>query len=88
MRSEGCPTGRDKAAGQSSEDVARYIRRTVLTKLAERGCSDDATAERILGDCLGRVAHQPKYDRWKHLPQMRAALEIYEQKLAALIGES
>jgi integrase len=64
------------------------IRRTVRTKLAEWECCDDATAERILGhvSAESRVGHI--YNRWKHFPQMKSALEVYEQKLATLLSTS
>ncbi len=62
------------------------IRRTVRTKLAEWGCCDDATAERILGHVSAESRIGRIYNRWKHFPQMKAALEVYEQKLAALLA--
>ena len=64
------------------------IRRTVRTKLAEWECCDDATAERILGHVTAESRISRIYNRWKHFPQMKAALEAYEKKLAALIGAS
>jgi integrase len=64
------------------------IRRTVRTKLAEWGCCDDALAERILGHVTAESRVARIYNRWKYLSQMRTALEIYEQKLAALIAQS
>jgi integrase len=63
------------------------IRRTVRTKLAEWECCDDATAERILGHVSAESRISRVYNRWKHFPQMKAALILYEQKLAALIAE-
>jgi hypothetical protein len=64
------------------------IRRTVRTKLAEWECCDDATAERILGHVSSESRTGRIYNRWKHFPQMKAALEAYEQKLAALLSGS
>jgi integrase len=64
------------------------IRRTVRTKLAEWECCDDATAERILGHVSAESRISRVYNRWKHFPQMKAALILYEQKLAALLAEN
>jgi integrase len=64
------------------------IRRTVRTKLAEWGCCDDATAERILGHVSAESRISRVCNRWKHFPQMKAALILYEQKLAALLAQN
>jgi integrase len=64
------------------------IRRTVRTKLSEWGCCDDATGERILAHISSESRVSRIYNRWKYFPQMKAALELYEQKLAALIAAS
>ena len=64
------------------------IRRTVRTKLSEWSCCDDATAERILGHVSSETRVSRIYNRWKHFPQMKAALEKYEEKLAALLSAS
>lgn len=64
------------------------IRRTVRTKLSEWSCCDDATAERILGHISSESRISRIYNRWKHFPQMKAALEAYEEKLAALLKAS
>jgi integrase len=64
------------------------IRRTVRTKLSEWSCCDDATAERILGHISSESRVSRIYNRWKHFPQMKAALEKYEEKLAALLSAS
>ena len=64
------------------------IRRTARTKLSEWSCCDDATAERILGHISSELRVSRIYNRWKHFPQMKAALRTYEQKLAALLSAS
>jgi hypothetical protein len=64
------------------------IRRTVRTKLGEWECCDDATAERILGHVSSESRISRIYNRWKHFPQIKAALELFEQKLAALLAAS
>jgi len=64
------------------------IRRTVRTKLSEWGCCDDATAERILGHVSSESRVSRIYNRWKHFPQKKAALEAYEKKLAALLSST
>jgi len=64
------------------------IRRTVRTKLGEWGCCDEATAERILGHVSAESRVSRIYNRWKYFPQMKAALEAYEKKLAALLASS
>lgn len=77
----------DKLCGVSNWTL-HDIRRTVRTKLAEWGCCDDATAERILGHVSAESKISRIYNRWKYFPQMKAALERYEEKLAALIAVS
>ena len=62
------------------------IRRTVRTKLAEWECCDDAIAERILGHVSAESRVGRIYNRWKHFPQMKGALQVYEEKLAALMS--
>jgi len=47
-----------------------------------------ATAERILGHISSESRVSRIYNRWKNFPQMKAALEAYEQKLAALLAAS
>jgi integrase len=64
------------------------IRRTVRTKLSEWSCCDDATTERILGHISSESRVSRIYNRWKHFPQMKAALEKYEEKLAGLLSAS
>ena len=64
------------------------IRRTVRTKLSEWSCCDDSTAERILGHISSESRVSRIYNRWKHFPQMKAALEKYEEKLAGLLSGS
>jgi integrase len=61
------------------------IRRTVRTKLSEWSCCDDATAERILGHISSESRVSRIYNRWKHFPQMKTALEKYEERLATLL---
>jgi integrase len=64
------------------------IRRTVRTKLAEWGCCDDAMAERILGHVTAESRISRIYNRWKFFPEMKKALEVYEERLAALLAKS
>jgi integrase len=64
------------------------IRRTVRTKLSEWSCCDDATGERILGHISSESRVSRIYNRWKHFPQMKAALEKYEERLADLLSAS
>jgi len=77
----------DKACGVTNWTI-HDIRRTVRTKLAEWGCCDDATAERILGHASAEPRISRIYNRWKYFPQMKAALEAYEKKLAALLAST
>jgi integrase len=77
----------DKLCGVSNWTL-HDIRRTVRTKLSEWSCCDDATAERILGHISSESRVSRIYNRWKHFPQMKAALEAYEQRLAALLSAS
>src|SRR5215471_3084617 len=62
------------------------VRRTVRTKLSEWGCCDDATAERILGHVTAETRISRIYNRWKFFPEMKKALEAYEERLAALLS--
>lgn len=64
------------------------IRRTMRTELAEWGCCDDVIAERILGHVTAESRISRVYNRWRYFPQMKAALEVYEERLAALIAGS
>jgi integrase len=75
----------DKLCGVSDWTL-HDIRRTVRTKLSEWSCCDDATAERILGHISSESRVSRIYNRWKHFPQMKAALKKYEEKLAALLS--
>jgi integrase len=77
----------DKLCGVSDWTL-HDIRRTVRTKLGEWECCDDATAERILGHVSSESRISRIYNRWKHFPQIKAALELFEQKLAALLAAS
>jgi integrase len=77
----------DKLSGVTNWTL-HDIRRTVRTKLAEWGCCDDATAERILGHISSESRVSRIYNRWKHFPQMKTALEAYERKLSALLAAS
>jgi integrase len=77
----------DKLCGVTNWTV-HDIRRTVRTKLAEWSCCDDTTAERILGHVTAESRIARIYNRWRHFPQMKAALEKYEEKLAALLASS
>jgi integrase len=77
----------DKVCGVTNWTL-HDIRRTVRTKLSEWSCCDDATAERILGHISSESRVSRIYNRWKHFPQMKAALEKYEERLAALLSAS
>jgi len=45
------------------------------------------TVDRLLNHLTGAQSKIAKlYNRWQYVPQMRAALEAYEKKLAALIS--
>ena len=77
----------DKLCGVSNWTL-HNTRRTVRTKLAEWGCCDDATAERILGHVTAESRISRIYNRWRHFPQMKAALEKYEERLADLLAPS
>jgi integrase len=87
-----CSWGKNKVAFDKLCEVSNWtlhdIRRTVRTKLSEWSCCDDATAERILGHISSESRVSRIYNRWKHFPQMKAALEKYEEKLAALLSAS
>jgi len=84
--------GRPKAELDKLSGVSNWtlhdIRRTVRTKLSEWNCCDDATAERILGHVSSESRASRIYNRWKHFPQKKAALEAYERKLSELLAGS
>jgi integrase len=87
-----CAWGKNKVKFDKLCGVTNWtlhdIRRTVRTKLSEWSCRDDSTAERILGHISSESRVSRIYNRWKHFPQMKAALEKYEAKLAALLSAS
>lgn len=66
--------------------VLHDLRRTGRSRLAEWECCSPEIAERLLGHTTAQTRLERIYNRWSHLPQMRAALEKYEKRLDALIS--
>ena len=59
------------------------LRRTVRTRLAEMGVALHI-AQAILGHALPRI--EGTYNRYEPVPEMRAALEAWSDRLSALLG--
>ena len=74
----------DKLCGVSGWTL-HDLRRTGRSKLAEWDCCSPEIAERILGHVTAQSKIARIYNRWSHLPQMKAALERYEERLAHLV---
>lgn len=62
------------------------LRRTFSSKCAEWQIASPDIIERLLGHTTALSAIARVYNRWHYLPQMRAALERYEEKLALLLS--
>jgi integrase len=61
------------------------LRRTFSSKCAEWQIAPPDIIERLLGHTTALSPIARIYNRWHYLPQMKAALEHYEQKLAELL---
>jgi integrase len=61
------------------------LRRTFSSKCAEWQVASPDIIERLLGHTTALSPIARIYNRWHYLPEMRAALERYEQKLARLL---
>jgi len=61
------------------------LRRTFSSKCAEWQIAPPDIIERLLGHTTALSPIARIYNRWHYLPQMKAALERYEQKLAELL---
>jgi integrase len=61
------------------------LRRTFSSKCAEWQVASPDIIERLLGHTTALSPIARVYNRWHYLPQMRAALERYEEKLAQLL---
>ncbi len=76
----------DKLSGVS-DWVLHDLRRTFATKMAEWQIAEPHVVERILNHVTGSMTPLAKiYNRHGYLPQMRVALERYEEKLAQLLN--
>ena len=63
------------------------LRRTFATNMARWELASPETVDRLLNHVTGAQTKIAKlYNRWHYAPQMRAALEAHEAKLAALIS--
>src|SRR5262249_15289428 len=63
------------------------LRRTFATNLARWEIASPEIIDRLLNHVTGSQSKLSKiYNRWKYLPQMKAALSEYEKKLAHLIS--
>lgn len=74
------------AKAEVTDWVLHDLRRTGRSRLAEWECCSPDIAERLLGHTTAQTRLERIYNRWSHLPQMRAALEKYEARLGALIA--
>jgi len=61
------------------------VRRTFSSKCAEWQVASPDIIERLLGHTTALSPIARIYNRWHYLPEMRAALERYEEKLAHLL---
>jgi integrase len=64
------------------------LRRTFSSKCAEWQVASPDIIERLLAHTTALSPIARVYNRWHYLPQMRAALERYEEKLAQLLAVS
>lgn len=63
------------------------LRRTFATNMARWEIASPETVDRLLNHLTGTQSKISKlYNRWHYLPQMLAALELYEKRLAALMA--
>jgi integrase len=62
------------------------LRRTFSSKCAEWQIASPDIIERLLGHTTALSPIARVYNRWHYLPQMKAALERYEEKLSELLG--
>jgi integrase len=62
------------------------LRRTFSSKCAEWQVASPDIIERLLGHTTALSPIARIYNRWHYLPEMRAALERYEKKLAQLLS--
>lgn len=63
------------------------LRRTFSSKCAEWQVASPDIIERLLGHATALSSIARVYNRWHYLPQMRTALERYEEKLAQLLAK-
>ena len=76
----------DKLSGVT-DWVIHDLRRTFATKMAEWQIAEPHVVERILNHITGSMTPLARiYNRHGYLPQMRVAMERYEERLAALIS--
>ena len=75
----------DKLSGVTDWTV-HDLRRTFSSKCAEWQIATPDIIERLLGHATALSPIARVYNRWHYLPQMRAALERYEEKLAQLLA--
>lgn len=63
------------------------LRRTAASKMAEWRCGPPHVIERILNHVSGSMSPLARtYNRYSYLVEMRECLELYEQRLAALMA--
>jgi integrase len=74
----------DQLSG-TSDWTLHDLRRTFSSKCAEWQVAPPDIIERLLGHTAALSPIARIYNRWHYLPQMKAALERYEQKLAELL---
>ena len=62
------------------------LRRTFSSKCAEWGVATPDIIERLLGHTTALSSIARVYNKWHYLPEMRAALQRYETRLARLLA--
>jgi integrase len=75
----------DRLSGVSGWTI-HDLRRTFSSKCAEWQLTSPDIIERLLGHSTALSPIARVYNRWHYLPEMRAALERYEKKLALLLA--
>ena len=65
--------------------TAHDLRRTFSSLLAKWQCADPHIIELLLGHANALTPMAKVYNRWTYFPQMKAAMERYEQELARLV---
>jgi integrase len=79
-----CKIRLDRSSGVTGWTL-HDLRRTFSSKCAEWQVASPDIIERLLGHTTALSPIARVYNRWHYLPEMRAALERYEKKLAQLL---